>query len=882
MKASLLILVLSTSYLLSSAQKSEPLLISGEYVNVALSDLLRDLGKTYQIDFAYDSKAFRNRQVTISFKKQALAEVLDTLLQPLDLDFAVVNETYIIYPSLNSYDESAGQDPKRRNFNYTGRVVDQRDLVPLPFATVTTFDGKKSAISNEQGYFTLTNLSSDTISIQVRYLGYLTKRVRLTSEFVSSESPIELIKDNAILPLVTIYGQYPDIIELGILGEGESIDMETIRYLPNAGEPDVLRTLQMLPGVSSSGESAADLHVRGGASDENLVILDGFTLYHLDHFFGIFSAFNSNSLKHAVLHKGVFDARFGGRASSVLELSGKQGNFVQPESSVELGLLASNLLLESPILGRRASLMISARRSYTDIAYSPLYKSMFNNLYNGSVSSAISGQTDVFGQPESPDFSFYDLAAKLGFETREQTKYTFSFFRGKDQLRINYRNMTLDERFDLQYNDQSSWGNTGVSGRVEKQWKNGDFAELLLSYSVYNSELFGFDSTADLLLGAADTAYFDHNTQVQDITLFAEQNLIRGEHTISFGTEIKRFDLNASILETDAQRTEDQFNKLAISVFGQDTYRPFQSLLLKAGLRLTGVTGVGNVLIEPRLLFEYEVKPTFRLTGGLGINNQFIRRIRRQNLFQNSADEWAFAGENNLPVLSADHFTMGTKIDLNHWTIALNGYYANKTGVVEDARVLTGLSEGTFENDLLVGTGNAIGLESTFAYSRLRHHGWVSYTISNAQNQFDEQGLGTLRSSFDVLHELNAVYMYKLRNWHFSSTLIFGSGRPFTASPGTYTLELINGVEQERVAFSTVNGSRLPSYERIDMAVNYDMKIGNAVIHTGAGVFNLLNRQNVANRQYYLTSGMDESISLAVRDLTHLGITPTIRIGVSW
>jgi hypothetical protein len=124
--------------------------------------------------------------------------------------------------------------------------------------------------------------------------------------------------------------------------------------------------------------------------------------------------------------------------------------------------------------------------------------------------------------------------------------------------------------------------------------------------------------------------------------------------------------------------------------------------------------------------------------------------------------------------------------------------------------------------------------------------------------------------------------MYKLKNWRFSGTLVFGSGRPFTESPGTYTLELLNGVEQERVAFSTVNGSRLPSYERIDIAANYDLKLGSAVLHAGVGVFNLLNRQNVANRQYYLNSGMDESTNLAVRDLTHLGITPTIRLGVSW
>jgi ferric enterobactin receptor len=882
MKIWLLIIGIGISMLSVKGQTMDSLLISANFKDASISNVFRQLGRKYDLDFAYDSKAFRNQRISIEIDSKSLDYVLLVILQPLEMNYQVVNGTIVIFPQPNSQSATDQVFPTRTNFNYTGRVVDQRDLTPLPFATVLTLNGSQSAITNEQGFFTLSQVAFDTISIQIRYLGYLARTVKLSPQFVDSKQAIELVKDNAILPLATIYGQNPTMIELGVLGEGESIDTEIIQYLPGSGEPDVVRSLQLLSGVSGSRDKASDFHVRGGASDENLVMLDGFTLYHLDHFYGVFSAFNSNSLKHVVLHKGVFDAKFGGRTSSVLELSGKQGNFVQPESNLEVGLLASSLLIESPILGKKASMMISARRSYTDVVFSPLYKSIFNGIYNSSISGAVSGQADVFGQAKSPDFSFYDVAAKLGFEIKNNAKLTFSLFSGQDQLQIQYNDITADGRFDLEYNDQSTWGNIGASGKIEKQWNNGDYAELQLSFSQYQSELFGFDRNIDLLLGVSDTVYFDRNTNLRDVSLFFSQNILRNQHKISFGTELKNFSLNSSNLQTDLMRVDSETNAIAAAFFVQDIYHPVPELLVKAGLRLTALTDVEKVLIEPRLFFEYTLNQIISLNGGVGINNQFLRRVRRQDLFQNSSDEWAFAGQDGFPILTSDHFTMGARLNLDKFTFAVSGYFANKTGVIEDVKALTGFELDAFENDLLTGTGTTKGVESTLIYSSGVHNGWISYTLGNAENSFRDQGVNTLLSSFDALHELNLVYMIKLQNWRFASTLVLASGKPFTSSPGTYTLQLLNGETQERVSFSTVNGSRLPAYQRLDFSANYEFKLGDSQVHIGGGIFNVLNHQNISNRQYFLTNSTDNGVDLAFRDLAQLGITPTIRIGISW
>jgi len=199
-----------------------------------------------------------------------------------------------------------------------------------------------------------------------------------------------------------------------------------------------------------------------GASDENLVLYDGFTIYYLDHFYGVFLAFNANSIKNVRLHRGVYEPKFGGRASSILEITGKQGNLNETNVKLNLNFMSAGLHLESPILGERASMMLSMRRSYTDLVFSAPYRQLFNGVYNNSVLPSQSTEVNAFGGDEQPDFHFYDITAKVGFTTESEDRFSLSVYSGRDDLSIGYEEKTIDGRFEIEYNDRSSWGNTGA------------------------------------------------------------------------------------------------------------------------------------------------------------------------------------------------------------------------------------------------------------------------------------------------------------------------------------------------------------------------------------------------------------------------------------
>ncbi len=849
---------------------------SGE--EVSLDNALLWLRRNYGVAMVYDGRALRNYSVSGDGTEQVLDDLLRAWLTPIGFTFEQINGAYVVISDATT---SSASEPVEFGLEVSGRIIDRASKEALPFANVTLASSRRGAAANEQGYFLLRDVPADTSLIRITYLGFEPRLVRV-SELNTDNAVIELERISAILPVALIRGERQSgILETRGLSV-TTIDPEMAVYLPGIGEPDPIRTLQLLPGVSGALENSANLHIRGGAADENLVLYDGFTIYYLDHFYGVFSAFNANAIKNIRLHKGVVEPMFGGRASSVIEITGKQGDLSQTRLKADMSLLSTSLHLESPILGNRASMMISGRRAFTDVLYSSLYRGLFNNLYANSTIGDRAINEGVFGSDQAPDFSFYDLTAKVSWETEARDRFSFTVYSGRDRLAMQFAERTRDDRFLYEYNDRSRWGNTGVGARWAKQWDATSSSTLTFGYSSYRSELFGFDSRTNLFIGVVDTLFFDRNSEISDLSMRYDHQLIRRNHTLKFGTANTAMRVENRRLDSDGDAARSIAAESTLALYLQDTWEFAPNWSLSGGSRLTWYTGTNRLYHEPRLIAEHRINERWSVQAAAGRNWQFIRNVRRQDLFLNTSDEWRLAGEGTVPLLVVDQISAGGAMRLKQFVFEAEAFVKQSSGAIEDALRFISEDPGTFTDDLLTGTGRARGLEFMASKPKGLHTGWLAYTWSRAMNRFDALNNAEIPAYFDRRHEAKAVYAFNPGRYRFSAVFVYASGLPFTAANGVTDVELPTGETRPIVAFSGLNGARLPDYHRLDLSANYVFNWLSGKAMAGLSLYNIYGRTNVRNRYFFSAGSEADALLVDFNDLVFLGFVPSIQLSFEW
>lgn len=858
--------------------ESEPK-ITITFDDVSLSAALRTLRKEYGISLAYDSKQLKRYQVKTSFENATVDQVIEALLAPFDLSFEKVQQTYVLFEKVDD-PEPKSKPLSRTNFDLSGRVLDAETLEPLPFATIREANESIGSISNYEGYFTLEYVSSDTTMISVKYLGYAELIVKLVPSELKELNTYYLFPIRAYLPVATIESAQEKSLE--DMGETETIalSMRTINQLANAGENDAVRALQLLPGVSSTTENSSELFVRGADSDETLFLYDGFTVYHTDHFFGIFSAFNTQGIKHIQLHKGTLDSKFGG-GSSVVEITGRNGNLLRTNKRLDVNLMSVSFMAETPLSNEKSSLLVAVRRSFSDVLFSPLYQGLFNNLYDRSIAGVDEADADAF-QSNAPDFSFYDAHVKFSIEASKKDRLYLSFYNGRDQLGIQYNDSTTDDRFKVQYNDESRWGNFGASGKWNRQWNAHEYSEAIVGFSSFRSDLFGFDVQNNIAIGITDTSFFDRNNLLEDFTAQWDHHLKVDGHSLELGAQFKNYFINGVSFNADG--TENRFteDEELSSIYVQDQIDITRSLNLRVGARFQLFSATNTMYVDPRARLKWSPRESMLLHAGFGRTHQFIRRTRRQNLFLNTPDVWAIAGNGDVPVMRSDQVSGGLRLKKGKFILDATAYWIQKWGTLQDTRTLGAVPQGIYNDDLLVGSGESMGLEFLLRAEGKTHSGWLSYTIGESVNSFDEPGFEEIYTNYDQRHEFTSVYLYRRGIFQFNAIWVYGSGRPFTDVLGTYDLELINGTNNEWVIFGDLNAARLDAYHRLDLSVSFQTSWRGTDLEFGASVYNVYNRSNPRERQFFVQGNTNEGLDVGMKELSYLGVTPTINLAISW
>ncbi len=936
MKYILLFLLCCSIFCLNKAHaqvvQNDTITVADKFITSRLDAVLDDLSKTYKITFVFNRDQLHDYDVTYHYFNYKIKDMIDQICKSKGLFYSKQpNGTYYIMVKPNDLDglkrrvkqealkaqmgdgqvvtttviqgeakPEKAMPPRRFNFALAGKVTDNETGESLPSASVKIQGTKLGAITNTDGYFTLQNVPADTCILEVSYAGFRTSLERLTTEKSEQTLLISLLPREGTLNEVVINGKKEGVLNTDTR-RVSVIQMTPAKLadLPNIGERDILRAFQLMPGISGSNESSSGAYVRGGTPDQNLVLFDGFTVYQVDHLYGFYSAFNVNAVKDVQMYKGGFSSKFGGRLSSVTDISGKEGNKRTASYGGDLSLLSVNLYGETP-LSDKSSVLFSLRRSYQG----PLYNKIFNKVTNTTTTTTGGpGGMGGFGgggrrggmannQTQVSSW-FYDLNGKYTYTPDDKNILSVTYYSGKDKV-DNSRDLGIPSILASTVNstsitDLTDYGNVGTSAKWARRWGNKVYSNTTLSYSHYFSERNrGTSSSITDSTGTTaevNSGNYEHNN-LSDYSAKSDWEWsFSNKGKLLFGGFASSQKVDYTYTQNDTTLLVDQHNK-ALTLGGYlEVEQNIGALRVQPGLRLTHYDLTGKNYVEPRFSASYAITDKLIIKGATGRFYQFANRVSREDILSGNRDFWVLANGTSIPVGSAYHYIAGASYETDKYLFSVEGYYKTLKGLTEySLRQIRSEGMGpnaatTLEENFYNGTGYAKGLEFMVQKKAGNYTGWIGYTLAEAYNKFAVYGDDYYAANQDVRNEFKSINMYHMDRWTFSATFIYASGRPYTAPVGSYTVDRAGAGTRTYLVISGKNTERLKSYQRLDASVTYDLIRTNSkkAGTIGFSLFNIYNRSNTWYREYQVVG--NQVIST---DVNYLGFTPNITLSLKW
>ncbi|MCB0397913.1 MAG: TonB-dependent receptor [Flavobacteriales bacterium] len=766
------------------------------------------------------------------------------------------------------------QNKGTQRYTISGHVVDENSGESLPGASVYIAELMKGTATNAYGFYSLT-LDAGEYNMLVSFVGYeqVTQKINLTKD---------ITLDVKIHPLVitteevVITGERKDEnVESTEMGKVE-LQTDEIKSLPVVfGEVDVLKTIQLLPGVQSSGEGSTGFYVRGGGPDQNLILLDEATVYNAGHLLGFFSVFNADAIKNTTLIKGGMPANYGGRLSSVLDITMKDGNNQSYHGEGGIGLIASRMTLEGPILKDKASFIVSGRRTYIDVLSKPFLKN-----------------TELGGIP----YFFYDLNTKMNWKITPKDRIYASGYFGRDIFNIEVE----DGRLKANIN----WGNATTTLR----WNHLFNDKLFMNLSgIYNSYDFRIDATFDNFTTTFASGIKDWN---QKTDFFYYPNI---NHTIKFG-----YNYTYHIFSPRTIKVEDADNNFSSerevkkfshegAVYVMDDFTLTDKIKINAGLRGTYFIQKGpftlyefdefqNITdsthykggkkvadffgLEPRLSVRYGLNKTSSLKAGFTYNNQFVHLVSNSYTTL-PMDIWVPSSVLVKPQkgvqFSAGYFR---NFKDNMFETSIEGYYKDLDNQIEFKETYTGdVSTRDIEYEFTYGNGRSFGTELFLKKARGKLQGWIGYTLSRTTRTFPGINKGEKFSAhFDRTHDLSVVGSYKLNDrWSFSAVFVYGTGQSTTMPERYYLI----GTDLA-TKYGPRNGFRMEAYHRADISATLHSKKKEGKKFSSYWSFSIYNVYNRKNPFFYFIDNegdpVDGTFKVTAKKVYIFPILPS----VSW
>ena len=688
----------------------------------------------------------------------------------------------------------------QQNVVLSGTVRDKKTGESLIKAVIRIQELPNAGIiSNEYGFYSLSLPKGNYVAV-VSQVGYetLVQKIKLDSS-VSIDFKLET--KNQLREVVVESSRKNDNLTKAQMGT-ETINMSAISKVPVIfGEKDLLKTIQLLPGVKSAGEGNSGFFVRGGGADQNLILLDEAPVYNATHLLGFFSTFNSDAIKDATIIKGNSSSQYGGRLSSVLDVKMKEGNNQDYTVNGGIGLISSKVSIEGPLQKNKSSFILSGRRTYADMFLKATEKFKDNILY------------------------FYDLNAKANYQINAKNKVYISGYFGRDEL-------GLGQDFGI------DWGNKTGTIRWNKIISNRLFLNTSLIYSDYNYNVKLKNGTTN----------FNINSNIKDVNLKQDYTLYaNGLNTLRFGFNsilhtITPSTFSGTVINSVAKEgrngLENAFyltnnyranNQLTIdygmrlsmyTLMGGDVYNIYENGVVKSSVKLNRSSfGKTYANLEPRITTNYRISDETSIKAGYARNVQHLHLLSN-SVASSPSDQWIGNSYNIKPEI-ADQLSVGyvTKLFKSNFEFTAEAYYKYLQNQIDykDGAEINTVSD--VESVLLYGIGRAYGLELLLKKKEGRLTGWIGYTLSKTERKIDGINEGNwYNARQDRTHDISVVGIYELNSrWSISGVFVYNTGDAVTYPTGKYNLQ-----GQTLYQYAARNANRMPAYHRLDFSATYE------------------------------------------------------------
>ncbi|MGE3800301.1 MAG: TonB-dependent receptor [Candidatus Kapaibacterium sp.] len=739
-----------------------------------------------------------------------------------------------------------GEDEVPAGATISGYVSDVENGEKLIGATVAVLGTRAGAAANASGYYVVKNIPVGTYKVRISSLGYESLEVEMTFvEGASERKDFELTPVQVETGGVTVVGEQ-EKRQINI--SKVEIPVEQLAQLRIGGEADVFRALQFLPGVLTSSQISSGLYIRGGSPDQNLVLVDGSTVYNPSHLLGFFSTFNPDAIKDVDLIKGAYPAEYGGRLSAVLDLRQKDGNSNEFEGVGSLGLISSRLSLQGPTPFGNGSYFIGGRRTYLDL---------------------ITGLLPDDPENPFPDFSFYDINAKITQTLSANDALQVSGFTSADNLGL--------EASGLEFN----LGLSNLVGSV--RWTHTFADDLFFVLNAGGSEYeTGFD-------GQNSGFFFEARNTITDYTAKSKLEwYVSDKLTVKTGVDATLYEFNYfqnfsgdSVDIVDPGTNENgQVNLLVndwtLAGYGQANYYLTDDLSMQAGLRVDYFDLSNTVTYDPRGALRWQMMPNFALKAGLGIYHQYLRLATQPDF--SFFDTWMPTDSTVVPS-KAVHYVLSSESEIADGIDLNVDLYYKKLNNISDFN--TTVTEAENVADVFYsGEGEAYGGEIFIQKKEGRLVGWIGYGLGWVNSRFDSiNGGKEFRPKYDRRHDLKVVAQYKLSDhWDIGTSFTFQSGQSYTGATSRFRTTLPDGTSgYDLIIPSQRYGLRLPASHQLNLNVNYNSKLFGLPMRLLFDIYNVYSRRDIWFR-FYDTDGEKTEVT----DVRLLPIIPTVAIEVKF
>lgn len=865
-KGYLLISLLFIPLLTVKAQKQEqPVTIHLE--NAGLKELTGKIEQVTKYSFIYGEEVKLEHPITLHLKNTPLKKVLQQAFSGQNISFRFTVSHILLHK------EKAQTIQRRHTLN--GYVLDQASKESLIGANIYDRLNEMGTTTNPFGHFSITLPEGDT-KLDFSYIGYASQQVSLHL-CKDTLLTIQLKNDNQLNEVIILSDKPETGIQSSRMG-ASSIPIPHIKNTPTLmSEADVLKSIQLLPGVQNGMSGTSGLYVRGGGPDQNLYLLDGVPLYNVDHTLGLLSVFTPEAVKKVDLYKSSFPARFGGRLSSIVDIRTNDGNMQRYHGSFTIGLLTSHLQFEGPIWKDHTSFIISARRSYID-CFLPL----------------------VMPKDEQGGYSLYDINAKLNHRFGEQDRLFISFYKGKDHVYYKYK----DEDKFKQTHD---WGNMLLSTRWNHIFTPQLFCNTTLAYNRYVFDI-RQEETSNIQQPDGPTITNGSNnlfhSGINDLSVSTDFDYHPSPaHNIKFGGKYI-YHLFAPEVQTGKQHNSDNgyphandnysLNNSHIyahdfSLYAEDDISLNEHWKINAGFHfsLFNVQKQTYLSLQPRLSVSFKATSNIILKSSFSQMNQCTQLLSTASLAMPS-DLWVPVTRHIRPMKSFQYATGVYYTGIKNWEFSIEGYYKDMHNVLEYKDGESFLdSSHNWEDKVEMGKGRSFGVE--FMAQKTAGHltGWINYTLSKSDRQFSTDGINNGKRfpyQYDRRHALNLTLNYQLtRRIDFNMSWTYASGcmatlpkekthteLPPVNVPPSWIMDNLNKGDMDH--YTSRNNYRLPASHQLNLGFNFHKQTRH-----GERIWNIsvLNAYNAMNPNFVYISREAQTGKPLLKKMTILPCIPS-------